>query len=229
MHAIAHGVLRTQWESLHWKLTLGEKFLAAPRNRICVSGVPVRCSTNWARSRSCLFSIFLLLHVWDKALRNRSDRPMTYSPDVLLRGWLGSKHQLTNYPMTYDVADCKKCNDYPQAAVILSLRTRRHAINASRDCSVMFTPSSSSSSSFSLYLSVILNQCQFLTASLTAMSICMPLSISLPAPLLSIFFTSPIFVIVYVFLCATFPPLPCLSVCCCPSMTVFFSFCHVIQ
>ena len=44
MHAIAHRGARTPQESLHWKLTLGEKSLAAPGNRTCVSGVPVRCS-----------------------------------------------------------------------------------------------------------------------------------------------------------------------------------------
>ena len=32
------------------ELTVGEKFLAAPGNRTCVGGVPVRCSTNWATS-----------------------------------------------------------------------------------------------------------------------------------------------------------------------------------
>ena len=37
-------------QSLHWKLTLGEKSLAVPGNRICLSGVPVRRSTNWATS-----------------------------------------------------------------------------------------------------------------------------------------------------------------------------------
>ena len=52
MHAIAHGGVRTPWESLHWKLTLGEKSLAAQRNRTCVGSVPVRCSTNWATSPS---------------------------------------------------------------------------------------------------------------------------------------------------------------------------------
>ena len=46
MHAIAHGGVH----SLHWKLTLGEKSLAAPGNRNCVGSVPVRCSTNWATS-----------------------------------------------------------------------------------------------------------------------------------------------------------------------------------
>ena len=36
--------------SLHWKWNLGEKYLLAPGNRTCVSGVPVRYSTNWATS-----------------------------------------------------------------------------------------------------------------------------------------------------------------------------------
>ena len=42
-NAIAHGSVRTPKESLHWKLTLGRKSLAAPGNRTCVSGVTVRC------------------------------------------------------------------------------------------------------------------------------------------------------------------------------------------
>ena len=37
-------------KSLHWKLTLGEKSLAAPENRACVSGVTVHALTNWATS-----------------------------------------------------------------------------------------------------------------------------------------------------------------------------------
>ena len=50
MHTITHGAVRTPKESLHWKLTIGEKSLTAPGNRTCVGGVPVRCSTNWATS-----------------------------------------------------------------------------------------------------------------------------------------------------------------------------------
>ena len=49
-HAIAHGDVGTMFENLHWKWTLGENSLAAPGNRTCVSGVPVRCSTNWTTS-----------------------------------------------------------------------------------------------------------------------------------------------------------------------------------
>ena len=45
IHAIAHGGVRTPKESLHWKLTLGRKSLAAPGNRTFVSGVPVRYSS----------------------------------------------------------------------------------------------------------------------------------------------------------------------------------------
>ena len=41
------------WESLHWKLTLERKSLAAPGNRTCVGGVLARCSTNWATSPPC--------------------------------------------------------------------------------------------------------------------------------------------------------------------------------
>ena len=44
------GCTDTVRESLHWKSTLGEKSLAAPGNRTCVSGVAVRCSTSWAIS-----------------------------------------------------------------------------------------------------------------------------------------------------------------------------------
>ena len=54
VQAIAHGVgggggewgggTDTVSESLHWKLALGEKSLAAPGNRTCANGVPVRRS-----------------------------------------------------------------------------------------------------------------------------------------------------------------------------------------
>ena len=52
VHAIALGGARTPKESLHRKLTLGEKkeSLAAPGNRTCTSGVPLRRFTNWATS-----------------------------------------------------------------------------------------------------------------------------------------------------------------------------------
>ena len=39
MHAIAHGGVRAPWESLHWKLTPGEKYFAVTGNRTCVSGI----------------------------------------------------------------------------------------------------------------------------------------------------------------------------------------------
>ena len=44
MHAIAHGVYGHMQESLPWKLSLGEKSLAAPGNWTCVSSMTVRCS-----------------------------------------------------------------------------------------------------------------------------------------------------------------------------------------
>ena len=50
MQAIAHGVVRTPKESLHWKLTLGRKSLAALGNRTCISRVTVWCSISWATS-----------------------------------------------------------------------------------------------------------------------------------------------------------------------------------
>ena len=50
MPVIAHKGVRTPLESLHWKLTLGEKALAAPGNRTCLSGVTLRRSSNWATS-----------------------------------------------------------------------------------------------------------------------------------------------------------------------------------
>ena len=45
------GAVQTPWESLHWKLTLGEKSLATPGTRTCISiapGFPVGWSTRWA-------------------------------------------------------------------------------------------------------------------------------------------------------------------------------------
>ena len=50
MHAIVHRAVRTSSESLHWKLTLGEKYLAAPGIGTYLSSVPVRRFTNWATS-----------------------------------------------------------------------------------------------------------------------------------------------------------------------------------
>ena len=47
IYAIAHGDVRIFYlESLHWKLTQGEKSLAELGNRTCVGGVLVRRSTN---------------------------------------------------------------------------------------------------------------------------------------------------------------------------------------
>ena len=50
IRAIAHGGVQTLYQSLHWKLTLAEKSLAAPRTWAYVSGVPVRRSTNWGKT-----------------------------------------------------------------------------------------------------------------------------------------------------------------------------------
>ena len=50
MHVITHGGVQIPSESLHWKLTLGEKSLATPGNWPCVRGMPVQCSTSWATS-----------------------------------------------------------------------------------------------------------------------------------------------------------------------------------
>ena len=57
MHTTAHGGVQTPQESLHWKLTLGEKSLAAPVNRTSLSGVTVRRSTNWATPQFYSLSI----------------------------------------------------------------------------------------------------------------------------------------------------------------------------
>ena len=51
MHAIAHrGIYGHTKESLHWKLTLGEKSLASLGNRTCVSSMLVQHSAKWATS-----------------------------------------------------------------------------------------------------------------------------------------------------------------------------------
>ena len=60
MQAIAHGGVRTPKESLRWKLTLEEKFLAAPGNRTCVSGMTVRCSNQLSYILSQTFSVWSL-------------------------------------------------------------------------------------------------------------------------------------------------------------------------
>ena len=50
-------------KSLHWKSALGEKSLAAPGNRTCVSGVPVGRSSNWATSPPLAWFDELAWHV----------------------------------------------------------------------------------------------------------------------------------------------------------------------
>ena len=44
MHVIAHGGVPTHVRESSWKSTLGEKSLATPGNRACISGMMVRCS-----------------------------------------------------------------------------------------------------------------------------------------------------------------------------------------
>ena len=56
MHAVAHGGVWTQWESLHWKLTLRENSLPASGNQSCIGRLLVWCSTNWATSELCCHS-----------------------------------------------------------------------------------------------------------------------------------------------------------------------------
>ena len=53
MHATAHKGECAPQASQHWKLTLGEKSLAAPGNQTCIGGVKVHCSINWATSPPC--------------------------------------------------------------------------------------------------------------------------------------------------------------------------------
>ena len=48
--------LRTPKESLQWKLTLGRKSLAAPRNRTCISGVTFWCSNQLSYIPSLRFA-----------------------------------------------------------------------------------------------------------------------------------------------------------------------------
>ena len=50
MHAIAQGGVRTHARESALKIVSRRKSLAAPGNRTCLSGVPVRRSTNWATS-----------------------------------------------------------------------------------------------------------------------------------------------------------------------------------
>ena len=76
-NANAHGRVRTPWKSLHWKLTLGEKSLAAPENRTCLSGVPVRRSTNWATSPPQICFHLRLLNI--NALMFNKDGDMVHA------------------------------------------------------------------------------------------------------------------------------------------------------
>ena len=76
MHEIAHGVVRTHVRESALKVdTGGKKSLSALENWICVSGVPVRLSTNWATSSPFLFW-------W-----------LVFRPDVAFCDWLGFDYQ----------------------------------------------------------------------------------------------------------------------------------------
>ena len=52
------GLYRHRKKVLHWKLTLGDKSLAAPGSRSYVSGVPVRHSSNWATTHCTQHRVF---------------------------------------------------------------------------------------------------------------------------------------------------------------------------
>ena len=59
MHAIAHGGVRTHVRDSALKVDFRGKSFAAKGNWNCVSGEPVRRSTNWATSPFCLtFCVF---------------------------------------------------------------------------------------------------------------------------------------------------------------------------
>ena len=66
MHAVVHGNVQTPQESLHWKLTLGEKSFATMGNH-CVSGVPVQHSTNLATSAPLEFCVDHIF-IWPEIL-----------------------------------------------------------------------------------------------------------------------------------------------------------------
>ena len=72
--------VRTPYGSLHRKLTLDDKSLAAPGNRTCLSGVQVRRSSNWATSPSPCFIRSLPSCMW---LKRRVHRALPRST----RGW----------------------------------------------------------------------------------------------------------------------------------------------
>ena len=86
MHVVAHGgctdIVR---ESLHCKLTLGQKFLAKLGNRTCVSGMPVWCSTKWAT-----FPLGCIKQLTDKAAIE------TKQLDHVMTGWGCWRQQNTN-------------------------------------------------------------------------------------------------------------------------------------
>ena len=79
MQAIAHGGVRTPKESVHWKLTLVEKSLAAPGNRTCVSGVTVRCCNplSYIPSAQCKKSLSRCRHqTWWSIVNGFTHQPL---------------------------------------------------------------------------------------------------------------------------------------------------------
>ena len=68
MHAIAQGGVRTAQESLHWKLTLGEKSLVAPGNRTCVGGVLARSLPTELHPHLPTFPVLIVFTTFSRAV-----------------------------------------------------------------------------------------------------------------------------------------------------------------
>ena len=81
------------------KLTQGEKSLAAPGNRTCVRGVPVRRFINWATSPPQYFATTVCLH--------SADAPLT--AHLATSAWLASAAALLGVHAYLPVGDSCSC------------------------------------------------------------------------------------------------------------------------
>ena len=97
MRAIVHGGVQTPFESLHWKLTLGEKSLAAPGNRTCNGGMLIQHFTTWATTPpaaiqkwiidGCVFQFIIMVLSWECLHYNRMEIDGRNTGEMIKSWW----------------------------------------------------------------------------------------------------------------------------------------------
>ena len=114
MHAIAHeGVMDAVRESA-LRTDSGRKFLAAPGNRTCLRGEPVRCSINFATSAPPSVSIAVYNFVewlfalgrssWRRGFRNATNSSSSFISFFCYVNLLEASHEYRFLFVVYDFA-----------------------------------------------------------------------------------------------------------------------------